>query len=518
MSNDTITLELVIGGVNKIAAGFSQVSAAVNAGASKNAAAAAAVTSAAAKVAAVTASKSGQAFGPSAGLKIIAQQQAQAAKAAAMAASQLPGAQGPATRLAQTYSALQQANASGTAQQQFNARYAYAQAQTQFANAANKINPQPKTFQDKLTDALMTSRIGTHAGLMPLINRIVPLIGKAATLFAVGATAAAAALDTLYQGTSKAAQRLTEFAEGGLISGARGDEQSRLEVLGGAIGIAGNQMSAIARQIQASVNAGGPGAVGGAQAGIGMSGGPFGRVDAAAAALREINFLMREDVSLEQKERQARLVGAEDLLKFAYVSRDVAADLKSDFGVNQRIMDKSFRSAIDFQAQTSRAAEAAERLAVVIFSPLIEATTALAKHFADFANWIADKLNYLKPPERGDEQTGIAIGRFTYNKDIREGKSKLRAFIDAWEDKELYVGDKRNVPKGFEGSAEQKQLNATNANTAATEALNHTIKAAGLYGNAGPRGRGAIPNMWRNNPQIRGFGEPARMGYFGSGN
>lgn len=355
---------------------------------------------------------------------------------------------GPAQKLTQALKQLTDAQRNGNVMQVFDAQYRAAKAQQAYKNAQKFLNPPaPPSLAQKLMSAVMSSRVGFGAGgvqLMPLVNRILPLLGTqvvAATTVIGGLAAAAKA----------AADGLTSFRDAMLTSGGTRAETAQLGTLGGAIGLSDQQMARMAHSFSDSISQGGTAAGFAGRAGI-YDIGIFGDTDKAknllkwAAALRQM--------SDAEATRAARATGTEDLLKFRDLSDSTFRQLYKDaIERAQEFSPERVREAAQFNAQMGRLQIAFSDL-MVSLSPLIR----LFAYLTEFVTFVVRSIESLF------DFTDIID---TLNGDPGGKKRKARE------------------------AAQEKRESALDKNTAALKEAAAAMKA-GIYG-GGERARATMP-------------------------
>jgi hypothetical protein len=217
-------------------------------------------------------------------------------------------AMGPMQRLAQASRDLQKAMATGTPAQQFDAKFRFAQAQTAYDRARRVVDPPKPSFMQKLGQVLATSRIGIGAGglsFMPLVGRVLGLLGPYGKALAVALTAATAAIMAFVSAMKEASRQVLEgaVAQFQLMTTRQG--VALAGAAGAALGMSPGQASSMMRSIYEGVSAWrGNGIAMGAVSQLGIQvpmGGPFDVRDEAKFFMDMLESLRKLPLAEQQR-------------------------------------------------------------------------------------------------------------------------------------------------------------------------------------------------------------------------
>lgn len=370
-------------------------------------------------------------------------------------------ASGPNQRLANYQNQLAMAQRMGNAA-------AIADLQNKVKIAQQQVNNlQPKTFGQKIANALMTSRVTMGANgmpqLMPLVNRLVSLVGPEAA--AISAAVAAFAILT-----EKSAELARSFGNMAWTLGSSGSTTARIAGLAGALGMSPEALAGVANSIQGKITSD-PMARSFAanSAGVYNISGPSGNQDYGKQLLKIMDAL-RGIKNQEERLIAARAIGAEALLGGTMLSDNQYIKIKQDASVTSTIFDPMFvQDSRDFMAALGRLVPALQNLFASVAEPFVGPATSAINALANILNEIAVAIN----------------GAYKIIGHLEHGNLKA-----AWNDLQDIrdQNDKMNDPE------KQKSLNESmdrlsDSNDRLRDA---TMRAAGIYGQS-ERGRQAIP-------------------------
>jgi len=232
-------------------------------------------------------------------------------------------------------------------------------------NAMNKVlnaTPKaPKTVGQKAMDALMTSRIGA-GGAMPLVGKLVGLLGPVGTLLAV---ALPAAIEAFTAGTEALTSNIRNLS---LLGGSArsADRAAKMAGLGSGADAASSMRSALGS---------GAGAGYAASLGINPNFGSFGNMSYGDMVNKVIKDIATSS-SFEQARRKAELAGVPEAAQSYYLSNERKASIgKSNAGFSTA----DNRGIVEFNAALSGAGSALMTLTAKFIQPIIRASSAVLR-------------------------------------------------------------------------------------------------------------------------------------------
>lgn len=326
----------------------------------------------------------------------------------------------------------------------------------------------PKTIAQQIKDAFMTSRIGMGGGLMPLVNRLVPIVMALPLplkIFAAAAYLGGRALKSLTNAAMEAAQAIREFRGAQLTSGATAAEQGQLGGVGGVAGLSGQQMADMARSFSRAISTGGVAAGYASRAGIYDPGGEiFGDVNKATNLLKWADALTK--MSDAEAKRAARVTGTEPLLFWRDINGGLRETIKLETARSGLLKKQGQIPSAQLQAHAFRINNAIEDIKQSFGNVFLPIIAAGAEKIANIAQWLAD------------------------------------AFSANWILKLLGI-DPRKL---------ENKNRSLDANTEAIKEMAQLLKN-GIYG-GGERARGAIPSQWLGSGPQNWARQAANLGAF----
>lgn len=429
------------------------------------------------------------------------------------AGPRLTTAAGPAARLQAAQQQLQQAQAGNDPNALFDAQFRVARAQQAYARAQNVVNPQPPSFWQRFMEFAGTSRfnLGRVGGveISPLVNRLGQLVAPRAAAGglaggAAGAVAgglaggaagagvglalvgsfvlATAAVKTLADITTAAAERLQDLARVSTETGGTMREVAQLQ----ALGVGGAQGAQLANSLRERLASDPRALLGSAQLGMAPSPNILTGSQDNARVLRDHLLALRQVRNAEEQLRLARMLGLESALDLLRVSdRAFAAQLR-DADTQARIADpQATQQARDFGAEISRIGQTAQMVGNALGKPFLEAGTVIAGFIADNLLVLAENLNTFAPVFKFVIDTLMLPLRMV---------ADLTRFLTA-------------------GDHNQDLRDAQDANTKALQANTAAIRE-GQFG-PGSRGRNAVPGELRGQMLQHAIaGNTMRLGAF----
>lgn len=311
-------------------------------------------------------------------------------------------AQGPYQRLASLQREFAQAQGSGNGDAARDLSHLIGQQQRRIARIEEPAQ-QPLNWAGKAAQAFMTSRYGA-GGLNPLVGRSLSVFGVNPTSVARGASslaaggvggagvatlglaglAAAAALAVV--GVSKLAiessRTAREFQAMRFGTGGTTGENAQLRGIGGALGMSGGDMTALAQSFQNRITSDPTAMAYASRMGVRNLGGPMGNQDYAGQLLRAINGLRR--FQGQDRLRAARATGLESALPYTELSQGTMDRLGSTSAISARAFDpQQQRNAAEFQAAQSRAAQSSENFKAALGRNVLPKLTVMLHWFSD---------------------------------------------------------------------------------------------------------------------------------------
>jgi hypothetical protein len=389
-----------------------------------------------------------------------------------------------------------------TATERFDAGFGLQQAQRGVERAQAAMRPQ--SFGGKLMGAVMSSRVGIGGKgglqLMPLVSKILPLVGK----FAGPIGLVLMALDGLRavgQAAIESAGRLSALGEAARQSGGSTGQVSQLGRFGVNAGNATDRGERLQQLLESDPQA----QITAAKMGVRTRPGPY-------ADPNRLNNLPGVLEGLEKiKDPTQRLAAARKLevawaLRYLDASRNVREGLKADGRIAARVRDpRAAKAANDFSIGLERIQGNFSMLSDVIFGAHMPRMGRIANELANgvqrSVRWmsILSRLSTNSPLlrmfDKGVslwERTGAALDR---------GLDRVDALMER-----MGLGDK--------GSPQNAQTAATNRNTQALMGLNQALQQ-GLFG-GGARAQAFTSRAWRGYYANRALeAGQLRMGPFG---
>jgi len=404
-----------------------------------------------------------------------------AAEATQRMTRNLQSALGPAQRLQRALTELRAAAGSGNPSAMFDAQYRVLQAQKSYQRAQNALNPQRPSLPSQIMDVFRSSRFGMGGGgvsLMPLVGKVMDLLGPAVTGAVAGFTA-------VMQAAQSAAESLTNFKDAMVTSGGSAGEVGRLNALGGAAGIA--DMSGMSRQFAEKIATDGAAAAFARTAGIYDHNGAYSEMDKATNLQKALDHLVNLPHTQQgdmEAARFARVEGLEAALKLRDISRETYENLKRAGEVNAAAHGvKETRDAAEFNAQLSMMKTNFDTLNTDIGSMFLPSFSGVIGLFNDFAKPLHDAYIGLKPIiDLTQRLSGLGL--------LGSLHDGIQATRRAMEDK---------------SGAEKEH----------TEAMKEHARAlrSGISG-GGERARGAVPAAWGGSNAPNWKGQARMLGAF----
>jgi hypothetical protein len=378
---------------------------------------------------------------------------------------------GPAQRVQQAFSDVQRAQQFGSPAQVFDARYQLSMAEERLGRAMSRGSD---NFAAKLAGVVSSSRISLGPGglpqIMPLVGRVAGLLGpevaEMLSPWGVAIGAAVTGLHVFAQEVGAAAGAAIRFGQAQTLSGGTAQEVSRLT----SMGLDSSQIAPAAARLHERLSSDPFAMAAGMRLGIGPQlPRPFGGVDEAGTLVRVVDAL-RGVTDQEERLQLARMLGAEELLKFTQISSRVWAAMKRDAETTRGVFDeRTVQNARDLEAEITRYDNALQNFRGSLVKG---ALPGVVQDIDDFAN----ALNYLA---QGATQNQGALQDFWTG--FRQGLVSQFPFLQTL----LPIG--RAAGQAQPGPDPAKQ--AQDDNTRALDALTAAIRQLG----GGQRSAGAIP-------------------------
>lgn len=359
----------------------------------------------------------------------------------------------------------------------------------------------PPGVWQRIGQAVMSSRIGMSGGglqLMPLVGRVLAVLGPVGAGLAAAGGAALAAGKSLFDMAKAAADAGTALNSIHLTSGGTAGESAQLSTYGKALGI---DLGAMSREFADTISKGGAGTVFAGNAGI-TDFGTFDTTNKANKLLKWLEHLQK--LPEEEAIREARATHTEGLLPARQLSAQTNQNLLvNDPALKSRILDPQFqKDALEFQVAMSRTGEAFGNLLNSAIKPFVPAITKFFDGLTDTLNRLASSINDNGNRIKGTLEMIGGILEVIYG----DPATGARDIKDAWKDLHTDPNKKKS---------DDKQTSAQDRHTAAMEAHTLALKN-GIFG-GGERIRGAVPNKWtgmgRRGAQVW-VNESSRLGAF----
>jgi hypothetical protein len=309
---------------------------------------------------------------------------------------------------------VQQARSHRQQAQLINAQLALQNAQQR----QNRRNNPPSLFQ-RLGQAALTTRfnIGGHSGgVSPLIGRSLAALGVTGTAAAtIGLLAGAAALAVVAvkafgDAVQEGAQAMLETRRNALVGGGTGGQAAFLA----AMGISGGAAHSLRERIATDPTA----MLGAAQLGVRATPGMFGGQNSSAVALKLVDAMRAVVARGGDPTRQARMIGAEDLLPLAYASDKAYASLKKTTEALGALSEQNKGAMSDWEIAVKRNEASNKLLEGALMAKIAPIQTAMNNWASDFNEWAAKILGVKVPGASGGTNPTVAntaaITQLTY--------------------------------------------------------------------------------------------------------
>jgi hypothetical protein len=401
---------------------------------------------------------------------------------------------GPAQRVQQARLNLQQAQASGTPAQVFDARYALGQAEERFQKAMGRGGDD---FGKRVMSAIGSTRlvIGPQGiSVAPLISSISRLFGKDSPV-GTAAAGAAAGLMVLEQATQQTVAAFREFGNAQLLAGATPAEAARFGAVTGDVGSFAAHAAALQHVRSTDVFAM-------QEAGVSMPR-PFAAADEGTALLKEMQTLHEMRGDPEAQIRRARILQMEWALSVVNVSEQVWQAQKRLAAETQRAnTPENIQAAQDYAAWQRVIGQEFQNLQSRALAPTLQSTVHL---FED----LDTALQRLGPHLAGANEALLKTGDQVFGKDrtadlIKQGQETMSRVavgtvalggvgaigaigVSIWEAIKGQFGFGSKAAGSAQATYDPSK--ATDDNTAAIEALTALLRQLG----GGRRAAGAIP-------------------------
>ena len=341
-----------------------------------------------------------------------------------------------------------------------------------------------RSFPSASPDVSRLANLPSFGSASPISSRLTPAPGGGAMLAAAGA--AVLGIKMLADASAEGARRIKEYAD----AAARPSQEIAAirETSGGSLaesaalrsmGIDGGRARALTERIASDPFA--KAAAG--RLGVQALPGPYGTLDTARTTIDTIRRL-RAIPDDAQAQRAARVMGAEDLLRFRRVSEQTFQNLRRDAELTARVNDPAqIARGAEYETSLSRLSQAFENAKVAASGPLLET-------MADLFNGIADTLNGITSFVEGNRDKIAAVTGFFESMALvgasTAGGGGLASLYAAMRAR----GESSRAREESRREA-SPQVDALNANT---EALNRLTRNIG----GGVRSRGALPEGLRD--------------------
>jgi len=258
----------------------------------------------------------------------------------------------------------------------------------------------------KFADVLKTSRFGVGAGgkmeMMPLVGRTAALAAEAlgpeiaalagpVGLVVGAAIAAGTAVFNLAKSAAEAGAAFTSFQ---ISVGSFGLNASSALAIGRQGGLSADQTAGQASALQEGITGSALGRSVGMKYGAFNLGGYYGSQDTAGQYAQVIAALRASKAPMEEKLRDARVLGIQGSLGAIMTSDKQYAYAGKDAAVHSQIFDPEFaQKSADFNSALGRVGDAAENLMAALGKPFLSAMTAFFNSLADNINKFAVFMN-----------------------------------------------------------------------------------------------------------------------------
>ena len=344
-----------------------------------------------------------------------------------------------------------------------------------------RIARTPPTFFEKFKTLLMSSRVDSSGNLMPLVGKVMGLLGPEVLL-------AAAAIKMMADVAMAAAESLTKFRDSMITSGGNAGEVGRLNAIGGAAGI--NDMAGLSREVADRLATNGQAAAFGTQAGVHDFGGAYSSLDKAKNLEKMIDHIVNIPHTMAgnaEAARFARVTGLESAMKLRDISKETYENLKKVGMANAAAHSESaIKGAAEFNAEMSMLSTNFDTLVTTLGGSFLPVFTDAIAMFNDILPVITSFVNRFKP----------LIDLLM----MATPEGFLAAIHRA-----IVAFQKITGGNTDENAARDRHTEAMNAHASALR--------SGTFG-GGERARGAVPSAWGGMNAKNWSGEAAKLGAF----
>lgn len=385
---------------------------------------------------------------------------------------------GPFSRLADAQRNLATALAGGNQTAIDDARANLDARQRAAARAQQRLNPQQPSFMSRAMGVISSSRIGIGGGagatLMPLVGRLVGMLGPVGVV----ATVAAGALKGFADNVARTSEVLSQMHSAALTTGGNTGNIAFLKTLGIDPGTAGGVRDALSSNPMAMAQ--------GAQMGMGIT-----RPRGYGAAVNEAELLENaiKRLAFSSDDAAMRLANAQRMQMDALIPqielyRRHAATIENDSAIMKQIADPATsQAAADLQFELGRLGQGFNEIMMALGKPFIQDAANFVRFLADSLKGLALVLNQNQAAVKG-----------------------LIGFLSPLIGLFSMIGSALGMRASPDASALSANTKAVADNTAALR--------AGTFG-GGTRASGAIPAGLRGMALDRALqGSAARMGAF----